>query len=68
MSTSANEPKWPTDRGEPIPEDRLLRNSPTPTCRACGGINHIGWCDEMRADFDQAVKTGGGRPVPLTRC
>lgn len=59
--------KWPMDRGVPIPEDRIIRNSPTPHCRYCGGPNHYGWCDEMRAEFDNAVNTGGGCPVPLTR-
>lgn len=59
--------KWPTDSGEPIPEDRIIRNCPTPNCRYCGGPTHYGWCDEMRAAWDHAIKTGGGRPVPITR-
>ena len=62
-----SEPKWPTDRGVPIPEERIIRNCPTPKCQYCGGLNHFGWCDEMRVARDHALETGGGRPVPITR-
>ena len=36
-------------------------------CEFCGGPLHYGWCDGLRRAREEAIRLGGGRPVPITR-
>ena len=61
--------KWPTDRGEPIPEDMITSwaKSEGRKCQFCKGQHHYGWCDKMRDYWNWAVENNQGRPIPLTK-